>query len=367
MQMTRLNKRGPMNAAPGHIWIDLDNSPHVPFFVPIIDELRRRGYPLLLTSRDAFQVTQLTRLHGVPCSAVGRHYGRNKVKKVLGLLLRTAQLVPYVWQKRPDLAVSHGSRAQAVVAKLLRIPSLLIADYEHVTHVTKPNVLMVPEVIPPEATTGMAKRVIRYPGIKEDVYVAGYRPGECIRSQLGIEDREIVVTVRPPATEAHYHNRESEVLFAALMDFLGDAKDTRTIVLPRNDRQKREIEEQWSLLLERGTVIIPEHTLHGLDLIWSSDLVVSGGGTMNREAAALGVPVYSIFRGRMGAVDRYLARNGRLVIVETAAAVKSDIRLVRRPTGSTRVQPQRNQALEAIVSAIVGMLPDRDAHPRSPS
>jgi hypothetical protein len=337
------------------IWIDLDNSPHVPFFRPIIKELRIRGYSLLLTARNAFQVSDLVDLYDISCRKVGRHYGKNKFMKALGLVVRSAQLLPMVVRERPDLAVSHGSRAQMMAAKVLGIPSVVIADYEHVRHVTHPDWVIVPEVVSTEVASKLANRVLKYPGIKEDVYTSDFQPDPEILTELGLKESDIVITVRPPATEAHYHNSESEKLFLAVMNRLGKTEGTRTVLLPRNDRQKAEIARQWPEWLQCGKMIIPGQALDGLNLIWHSDLVISGGGTMNREAAALGVPVYSIFRGKIGAVDRYLAQNGRLVMLESIEDVQRKISLVKRKASSDSRGGDR-PALHEIVNGIITAL-----------
>ena len=333
------------------VWIDLDNSPHVPFFRPIIEELRVKGYSVVVTARDAFQVTELTKLHRIQCKTIGRHYGKNKFMKVLGLVVRTAQLLPFVIKGRPDLAVSHGSRAQTLAAKLLGIRSVVIADYEHVSHVTHPAWVIVPEVIPTEVASKLANHVLKYPGIKEDVYVSNFQPDPAILVELGVKSSEILVTVRPPATEAHYHNPKSEELFVAVMYRLGETQDVRTVLLPRNDKQKAEIARRWAGWLQSGKIIIPGQVVEGLNLIWHSDLVISGGGTMNREAAALGVPVYSIFRGEIGAVDRYLSQNDRLVMIETIEDVQQNIPLIKRMRLNEGEFADRS-ALQVIVNGI---------------
>src|SRR4051794_41127170 len=93
------------------IWIDLDNSPHVPFFIPIIEHLERRGYQSILTGRGCFQVRQLVKFHGLDCKIVGKHYGKSTFLKIVGTCIRAAQLVLYVTRLRPEFAISHGSRA----------------------------------------------------------------------------------------------------------------------------------------------------------------------------------------------------------------------------------------------------------------
>lgn len=350
--LRRLRGERSIDTATKSVWIDLDNSPHVPFFHPIVDELRARGYGIVLTARDAFQVTDLARLHQMPCVTIGRHFGKNKLMKGLGLLVRTAQLLPLVWRRMPNLAVSHGSRAQTMVAKLLGIPSVVIADYEHVKHINRAGCMIVPDVIPIAVASQFADRVLQYPGIKEDVYAATFTPEPSLARELGLGADDIVVTVRPPATEAHYHNPEAELLLDAVMAMLAGTEHVKIVMLPRNAKQGAVVSARWPALLASGKMIIPTAAVDGLNLVWHSDLVISGGGTMNREAAALGVPVYSIFRGSIGAVDRYLAEQRRMVLLTSADEVRSEIRLVKRDRLSGRARPTR-VALDTIVASIV--------------
>lgn len=349
-----------MTAPAMRIWIDLDNSPHVPFFRPIIEELRKRGCSVVLTARDAYQVSELLKLYNVNCETIGRHFGRNKLMKALGLLVRSVQLLPRVISDRPHIAVSHGSRSQAMTAKWLVIPSLVIADYEHVTHVTRPDWMMVPDVIPAATARKYAGQVFQYPGIKEDVYVARFRPEAGLRARLGVEEGEILATLRPPATEAHYHNPEAEVLLEEVVGVLSRRPDARMVLLPRNQRQKAELMQRWEGLVGSGKLIVPGEAIDGLNLLWHSDFVVSGGGTMNREAAALGIPVYSIFRGELGAVDRYLAENGRLVLLGSPADVRNLMKIEKRADGQA-AQAMDRPALGAIVDRIVALASGRAA------
>lgn len=341
-----------MNSETRPIWIDLDNSPHVPFFSPIIDELRRRGTEVAVTARDAYNVTDLLRLYRVEATVIGHHDGGNKLAKVLGLGRRCAHLLPFIARLRPSVAVSHGSRAQLLASKLMRVSSVVIADYEHVTHVARPTMLIVPQIMSGAVTEHLAQQVATYPGIKEDVYACAFSPDDAIRPQLGLADTDVVVTLRPPATEAHYHNPESETLFAAAVEHIANDRRTRLVMLPRNDRQKTDLRRRYAGLLDCAKMIVPERAVEGLNLVWHSDLVVSGGGTMNREAAALGVPVYSTFRGQIGAVDRYLAAHGRLTLLESVAEVPQKLVLRRRkPSGSGRSISRRS--LDVIVDHLI--------------
>ena len=338
---------------PRRIWIDIDNSPHVPFFVPIVEELRKRGHEVILTARNAYQVCELLDLYHLSCKVVGRHYGKHRAAKILGTCMRAAQLVPMMVGEKIDLAVSHGSRAQMMVGFALGIPTLLILDYEYIAMMgfIRPDWIFVPQMIPDSKELAPKRQVLRYPGLKEDVYVPRLQLDPSVKDQFGLLENDIVVTVRPPAIEAHYHNPEAEVLLDAALNFLTQAPDVRVILLPRNESQDKALRKTWGEWIADNKIMIPEHAVDGINLIWFSDLVVSGGGTMNREAAALGVPVYSIFRGKIGAVDRQLQQEGRLILIESVEDIRKKIILQRRQKNEQKIGNDR-PALQAIVDGI---------------
>lgn len=343
------------------IWIDLENSPHVVFFKPIIEELRKRAYKVVVTARDCFQVCGLADRVGLPYKRIGRHYGKSKTLKVTGLFIRCLKLLPFALMNKPTLALSHGSRSQLLLSKTLGITSIIIGDYEHTQHLTGlyPTWTIAPELIPDNVIKQKKDRVFRYPGIKEDVYVPGFKPDPTLFNELGINRKDLLATIRPPATEAHYHNPESENLFRAAVEHLGQRQDMQMVLLPRNSRQEAVIRKQWPGMCNSGKILIPDHVVDGLNLIWYSDLVISGGGTMNREAAALGVPVYSIFRGRIGAVDSYLSDKGRLTLLSSVDDVYSKIVIEKRHRPA---MPEQNNrlAMQSIVNTVGAILSQKD-------
>jgi predicted glycosyltransferase len=335
------------------IWIDLDNSPHVLFFKPIIDELQKQNFPVVITVRDCFQVIGLADMYQLKYKKIGVHFGKNKLLKVFGLIVRAIQLLPFVLHEKPKLALSHGSRSQALLANVLGMDSIIAYDYEFTKSLfcTKPKWYMAPELI--SDTSNKHNKLLSYPGIKEDVYVPFFKPDNSLRSFLGIKEHEILVSIRPPATEAHYHNPESEPLFETIINKFGHNELVRMIVLPRGNSQKELIKDKWSDLIRKEKLIIPEKVIDGLNLIWASDLVISGGGTMNREASALHVPVYSIFRGKIGAVDRFLVQDGRLTLIENLEDIKK-ITLIRRSQYAS-LSPT-TQTLDTIVNHIISII-----------
>jgi len=341
---------------PKKIWVDIDNSPHVPFFRPIIEKLREREYEVLVTARDAYQVRELLEFYGVTSRIVGKHHGKQKLFKALGTCWRALALRKIVKEAKPDLAINHGSRGCLLACAFLGIPSVTLLDYEFTTKVPtiRPTWLMVPTVVPDDQLP-IGSKVLKYPGIKEDVYLPGFHPDPSLKKRLGIAPNDLLVTVRPPAIEAHYHNPESEPLLAEALKRFVATENTQIILLPRNKRQEAALRSGWSEAIATGKILIPQHVEDGLNLIWNSDLVISGGGTMNREAAAMGVPVYSIFRGHIGAVDRYLSNQGRLVLLETTEDVRTKIKAVHRGRLTRPLSGVRSSALETIVRNIVAI------------
>ena len=314
------------------IWIDLDNSPHVPFFKPIIEKLTETGYSILLTARDCSQTCRLADLAGLHYKKIGRHHGKNKFIKLCGLFYRAFQLISTVVKDKPSLALSHGSRAQLITAKFLGIPSIVILDYEYTQSLPLiyPDWAIVPEVITHSEIKNNKCHILKYPGIKEDVYVPNFKPNPNIKEQFGLHENDLIITIRPPATDAHYFVPQSEELFEAVMDFLIHEQNVRLVLLPRNEKQSELIRKTYQEWIVNEKIVIPNDVIDGLNLIWFSDFVISGGGTMNREAAALGVPVYSIFRGKIGDVDRYLSESGRLILIECIDDIKTKIPLKKR-------------------------------------
>lgn len=352
-----LDTKAASTGSPKKVWIDLDNSPHVPFFKPIVAKLDSYRYEVSITTRNCFQVSELADLLHLRHTPIGRHYGKNKLLKILGTFLRSLQMLPFTLRLKPSLALSHGSRSQLVVANALRIPSVEISDYEYAQGLffARPTLAMVPELIPDKFLELPRERFRKYPGIKEDVYAPYFELDSGIMGALGLSENDLVVTIRPPASEAHYYTAESGEMFKAAVEYVGNTPGTRMIMLPRNRAQEVSVKETWKDWCESGKILIPKNVVNGLNLIWHSDLVISGGGTMNREAAALGVPVYSIFRGKIGAVDRYLSACSRLTLVQNVADIPSKIAL-KRHERTGRPPLTAHSTLDFVVNEIVSFL-----------
>jgi predicted glycosyltransferase len=314
------------------IWIDLDNAPHVLLFEPLIAELQARGHDTLVTARDYGFTVEMLDQKGIDYDRVGRHSGKNPVRKVLGLAGRVAALMRWARGRKIDVAVSHGSRGIVVASSLLRIPSLTMYDYEFVsTGIFRlSSRILLPELLSDEAVSnlGVARdRVNRYPGLKEEVYLGSFTPDPSIKVDLNIPDDKVVVVVRPPATEAHYHQEISDRMLDAVLELLLKLDNVVGVIVPRTQAQAttllRTVKNAVNIRLLTSAV-------NGLNLMWNADLVVGAGGTMNREAALLGVPVYSAFMSKAGEIDKALSRQGKITFLRDTDAV-ANIRFEKRP------------------------------------
>ncbi len=290
------------------IWIDLTNSPHVLVMRPVIATLGARGHEVQVTARDYAQTLELCRRFGIEHTAVGRHRGGNVAAKAWGLGARSVELARWARGRGFDLALGHGSNDVNVAAALLRIPRATMFDYEWATVQHNVNCrlarsVVVPEAIPPERLYryGARGKLQRYPGLKEEYYLADFEPDPAVLGQLGLDPGRPVAVVRTPPVVSLYHRFEND-LFAQVLERL---RGTQAVVLPRTAEQRAELHRA-------GGWTVPEQALDAQSLIAFADLVVSAGGTMNREAVALGTPVFTVFEGRLGAVDERLIADGRL-------------------------------------------------------
>jgi predicted glycosyltransferase len=287
---------------------------HVLVFRPLIRLLRERGDEVEITARDYAQTLQLSELHGLEPTVMGRHGGRSRVSKARALLARLRALRRWAHPRDFDLALAHGSHELTLSARGLGIPSATTHDYEfallqHQLGMRAANKVVVPESIPAErlARFGVRPPKLRlYPGLKEEYYLADFEPDPSVLDELRVDRERVLVVLRPPPDVSLYH-RHANPLFPQTLDCLGRLGSVHAVVLPRIEAQREYVRD-----LALPSVIVPDRAVDAQSLIALADVVVSAGGTMNREAVALGVPVYTTFGGRLGGVDEELIRQGRL-------------------------------------------------------
>ncbi len=345
------------------VWIDLANAPHVPFFAPIVAELERRRHTCVITARDFNHTVELARLTGLSVVRVGAHGGRKDVAKLANLPVRVRQLLNAVGGDKPSVAVSHNSYTQTLAARISRIPVVTIMDYEGqpANHIAfrAANRVVVPESFPRTDLRRFGARenkTVRYPGFKEQVYLDSFEPSDdgLLRILEEIDpphgwdlNAGLLVTVRTPATIAAYHHFHNP-LFDSLLERLSTMPGVLNVLLCRTEEQERAYRGRFS------SIRIPANQLDGKDLVYHSDYVFSAGGTMNREAAIVGTPAYTLFAGKLPAIDAELIRLGRLRQLRTVADVKQ-LELSKTP----KLPTLRNPGLIAFFADQIELLAKR--------
>src|SRR4051794_27707175 len=296
------------------IWFDMTAPAHPVVFRPVIERLAAAGHDVRVTARDYAQTLPLLERYGISHAAIGRHGGASRARKVAALGTRSAQMIGYGRGKRFDLAVAHGSNDLALAAAALRIPEVNAFDYEWATKQHQIGCrlarrVMTPDSIPPERLRRYGvgpEKLVQYEGLKEEYYLADFEPDPSVPERVGVDPSKVVVVVRPPPDVSLYHRRANQ-LFPLVLAHLGSNPDVSAVVLPRTDAQRVYVRE-----LALPSLIVPDRAVDAQSLIALADLVVSAGGTMNREAVALGTPVYTTYGGRLGGVDEALIQAGRL-------------------------------------------------------
>jgi predicted glycosyltransferase len=337
------------------LWIDLANSPHVPFFKVLINRFTAQGHQVETTARDFAETVPLAAAAGLATETVGGHGGRQVSAKATNLMSRAWALGGWARSRHFDLAISHNSYSQILAARALGIKCVTLMDYEYqpANHLAfrLTSRLIVPASFPDKRLRrygASPHKVFRYGGTKEDVYLADFNPDPSFLvaqlNELGIDANNVIVLVRPPAHDALYHRFENK-LFDDALNYLLATENVRVVLLPRNDSQRAAYGARAS-----NRLIIPKMPLDGANLIAASDLVISAGGTINREAAALGVPAASLYAGKWAAVDEHLVKEGRLKRISDLKDIR-ELSLTKKP----EMRPRRSlEVIDEVIRLILG-------------
>ena len=333
------------------VWIDVTNSPHVPFFRPLVALLRERGHDVHISARAFAQTIELLESSGLEHDVVGPpHGGAGRAGKARAMAWRLRALRRWARRRGFDIALSHASHELPLAARTLRIPSSYAYDYEfaHLQHSLGSRAatrVVVPDAIPQERLDRLGARALkvrRYPGLKEEYYLNGFQPDVAVFDQLGLDTARVLVVVRTPPEVSQYH-RHGNPLFDLVLQRLGSDTGVQAVVLPRTPQQRDSIRE-----LRLPSLVVPEHAVDAQSLIALGDIVVSAGGTMNREAVALGTPVYTTFAGQLGAVDEQLLAGGKL----RALTSSDDLALEKKTPRSARAERDPAVMLDLMLSAL---------------
>lgn len=337
---------------PLRVWIDLANSPHVPLLEPVVRRLQGDGHDVLLTARDHAQTLELARVHWPNVRVVGGQSPAGRLAKGLSIAGRAEALRRLARRERPDVAFSHGSYAQLLAARAGAIPGVTMMDYEYqpANHLSfrLARRVVVPAVFPTQAlrrSGATPRKVVRYPGFKEELYLAGLRPDEAVLSELALDASRVIAVFRPAPQGALYHRMANE-RFDQVLHLALEQPRVQVVLLPRT----REQGERYRALSEG--IRIPKHAIDGSSLLALADLMIGAGGTMNRESAILGTPTYTLFAGRLAAVDAELVRLGLLHDLRDSARQP---RFEKKAPESSREPTNAEAIMAAILDSLAGV------------
>jgi uncharacterized protein len=336
-----------------NVWIDLANSPHVQISAPVIHRLQADGHDVWVTARPHAQTVELARRRWPDVLVVGDQSPSGVMAKGIAIVRRAETLRRVATSRRPDVALSHGSYAQIVAARGARVPSVTMMDYDYqpANHLSfrLAQRVVVPRFFPESALRRFGARprkVVRFPGFKEELYLDGFMPDEAVLDELRLERQYVLAAFRPPPEGALYHRAGNE-RFEKILRQAADRDDVQVVLLPRT----REQGERYRALSAR--IKIPERAIDGCSLLALVDLTVGAGGTMTRESAVLGTPTYTVFAGQLAAVDAELIRRGRLVDLRAPA---SRVRFEKMPA-ARETDANAKPILDAIESALESVAP----------
>ncbi len=335
------------------VWVDCTAAAHPLVLRPLIERFEAQGHEVFITAREYGQTLGILDRLGMEHTVVGEHGGGSRLGKARALGGRSARLARVVWERRPQLAIAHGSVDLALVSALFRFPSVQMQDYEFAQlqrqiAFRQARRVLVPEAIPLERLAKLGvkgEKLVRYPGLKEEYYLAGFEPDPAVLDELGLDREKVLVVVRPPPETSEYHARND--LYAATIERLAAAPEAQAVVIPRTEAQGAAVRARGA-----ANLIVPARAIDAQSLIAHADLVVSAGGTMNREAVALGTPVFTTFSGEMGGVDEQLIAAGRLQVLADPATL--DLRKRDSPVG-VRHPRDPEVLVEAALAAVNGL------------
>ena len=323
------------------VWVDLTNTAHVLVLRPLVERLEARGDDVAITARPLSHTVELLEDWGREYTVIGRYGGSSRVGKAQAAAERLPRMLRFGRRGRFDWALAHGSTDLPAACRVLRVANTTMFDYEwaslqHHVNCRLADRVLVPDAIPEQRLARYGARppkLVRFPGLKEEYELADFEPDERVLDELGVDRSRIVCLVRTAPSYALYLGGAEPELLPRVLRRLADDERTQTVVLARDAEQRGVIS---SLGLPR--VVVPNRAVDGRSLVALADLLVSAGGTMNREAAVLGTPVWSLFEGRLGAVDERLVREGRLRLLRDPAEVAVE----RKPRGRWRERVRRD-------------------------
>lgn len=318
------------------VWVDITVAADVVFFAPIVRRLEASGHTVTVTARRFPSADALLRRYGLGAILLARHKGGGVAARTLGLANRTGQLMASAGQGKYEVAAGTHTTDFVLAGWTLGIPQMTFLAGDNLRLATAVSMRLADEVAVPDAIDvdvlsrfrPAPRRFVRYPGFKEEYYLHDVQPDPSVLARLGVDADRVVGVVRPAARRAWVEGADApsgEAALATLVREVARRRNVTLVLLARDDEQRRRF------LAAAPALVVPEGPIRGVDVLAAADFVLGETGVMLREAAALGVPAYTVSPQPSGAVDRSLAAAGRLRMVATADDVVLRKKALRAP------------------------------------
>lgn len=292
------------------IWFDLSNAPHINLFKDLLKDLESEGHEIIVTCRPLSNTVALLDLHKIKYTIIGKHYGKNSFKKIMGYPIRVRQLQKFIKPFKVDIAISQSSFHSPVAARLLGIPSIYMNDNEHamgnIPSFISATKIMIPEFLSIKKVQKQGarlKKIIAYPGVKEGIYLWQKYLSNGISYSDSTLQRKIYI--RPEPRTAQYYKGGENFLDEVIVGL----KDTfPTIILTRDNTQFEYYRSE-----KFAGVLVPDKPKSFDEIANDCQLFIGAGGTMTREMAVIGIPTISVYRDALLDVDEYLIKLGLML------------------------------------------------------
>ena len=334
------------------IWIDITNTPHVNTLMPIIRHLEKQGHELIYTARDFSETLPLLAKHGITPIVYGKYKGKNRVKKIIGLLQRMWMLLFRL--PKFDLAFSLGGNYTSAIAWLRGKKSIVFSDndisfkffsFAMGSYFIFPFYFKYQKI---QRKYRLKDSQIRtFQGFKEDIYIADFQPDADFLQQLPFTD---YITIRPENLKASSVPKDSTTIVPALFEVF---KDENILFLPRYEEEKK-MADGYS------NIWYPAHPLSGLDVCYYTKAMLTGVGTFAREAALLGVPAVSFFPSEVFlTVDEVMQEMGIEFKSRDAHDIKNYVATASKQEASTARSKKVLAEVLGIMDAIITEVKER--------
>lgn len=343
------------------IWFDTVTAKEPLLFNALALELEKEGHETLFTCRDYDYIVSLFDLLQRDVNVFGKHGGSSLYGKLMAGNKRIGLLANYInnLDAKPDYHISFSSPESTRVAFGLGIPTITINDSPHAKAVGKLTVplskyLVYSSSIPKEnwlVLGALEEQLQPYDGIDEVAWLLNFEPNPEVLSQLSLTVEDHFIVARPEESSASYMLElgiGGLTYLDLILEEIFKVYEGKVVMFPRYETQKEALVKKFG-----DKLIIPPKAVDTLSLYYYSDLCITGGATMAREAAAIGTPSISYYPQPLDVLE-YIASIGIPLYNEYTVdqAIERAKILVKKTAEKSSIRQKTKQILQELESPV---------------